>query len=274
MARIDGYDNFSGQSLPEQAASGDNEIAFNAVEDVDNDAARLCAALDPPDNRVETSAVISFQIIYMVGLLVLSFVLPYVPHLPMAVYSLIVYLHCVVWALSYILDAYLRKQHTLLSCYGFIDFYQKSKNLRRITLNLMSSGTIMMLIVSVLIADYCVDRLRCPPNIASYIYLQAIITLETIIIVPVLMYYLKLSCEFHRNKLQPEIEPQDFITSILQAQTSAEIGYRDNGPLEDIVEKQSDMIRYLKKYNTFLKRKVLRLSQELEIAREESLLNV
>lgn len=55
-----------GQSLPEQAASGDNEIAFNAVEDVDNDAARLCAALDPPDNRVETSAVISFQIIYMV----------------------------------------------------------------------------------------------------------------------------------------------------------------------------------------------------------------
>ncbi|OQR66654.1 transmembrane protein-like [Tropilaelaps mercedesae] len=194
---------------------------MNAVGAMDT--APLCATLDPPDNRVQTSAVIAFQIFVMMDLLVLSFVLPYVPDLPLPVYSLIVYLNCGVWALSYILDAYLRRQHTLLSCYGFIDFYQKTKNLRRTALNVMSA---------------------------------------------------ELNHEFHRNKILPDIEPQDFITSILQTQNSAEIGYRDNGPVEDIVEKQSDMIRYLKQYNTFLKRIVLRLNQDLETVREQHLINV
>lgn len=39
--------------------------------------------------------------------------------------------------------------------------------------------------------------------------------------------------------------------------------FRDGTYLEDIVEKQSDMIRYLKKYNAFLGRKILSLSIEV-----------
>jgi len=264
MVSLSGYDNFSG-NLSDQLLAPDGAPTCGPA---------LMVTLEPPSNKVQTSAVIVFQAFLMLDLAVIAYILPYLPPLGLQVFSIIVYMHCCIWGVSLVCDSYLRSKHTILNCQGFIDFYQRTKNLRRTSLNVMSAGTLMMLLISVLVSDYCPDRENCPPGFSSHIYLQLIITIETVLIIPVLVFYLKLNNEFHRMKVLPEIQPEDFITSILQTQSTTEIGHRDNGPVEDIVEKQSDMIRYLKTYNTYLTKKVLKLSEQLEQARTHNLTNV
>ncbi|XP_003748090.1 transmembrane protein 192 [Galendromus occidentalis] len=264
MVSLGDYDNFSGNISEQLLEANDDRAASETA---------LSANLDLPNNRVQTSAVIVFQVFMMIDLLVAAFLLPYFPDIPVPVFSLIVYLHCAVWALTFILDAYLRKQHALLSCYGFINFYQKTKTLRRTSLNIMSCGSILMLIISVVIADYCAQRSQCPPGLDSKVYLQMVIALETIILLPVYIYYLKLNHDFHSNKARPDIEPPNFITSIIQDQNGVEIGFRDNNAIEDTVEKQSDMIRYLTQYNTHLKQKLVRLSLEVQNSRRNDLVD-
>lgn len=44
--------------------------------------------------------------------------------------------------------------------------------------------------------------------------------------------------------------------------------YRDGGVLDQVLEKQADMIRYLKQHNEHLSRKIIALSEENEGLRQ------
>lgn len=51
---------FQGHLIPQPVCPGDDAAVINAVGAMDT--TPLCAALDPPDNRVQTSAVIGFKV--------------------------------------------------------------------------------------------------------------------------------------------------------------------------------------------------------------------
>ncbi|KAH7944906.1 hypothetical protein HPB49_001687 [Dermacentor silvarum] len=73
-----------------------------------------------------------------------------------------------------------------------------------------------------------------------------------------------MTLNFHKNKHKLDSLHDELLLSFMHSQSSAgDLGFRDDNYFEDVLEKQSDMIRYLKKYNAFLGRKILNLSVEL-----------
>uniref|UniRef100_A0A023GJT7 Transmembrane protein 192 n=1 Tax=Amblyomma triste TaxID=251400 RepID=A0A023GJT7_AMBTT len=228
-----------------------------------------CSApdLEPPFRIVATSGVIIFQALSLVVLVVLSFVLPSIVDSsgPGDAYSVLLYTHCCLWAAMMLIDCYLHRQHSILHCCGYISFYQLTKRLRRANVYIMSAGSTMFVLLAVLVDNYCHDRGACPGSPLKPIhYMQILLTLEALVAFPFLLKYLVMTVNFHKNKYRLDVQHDELLLSFMHSQSSVgDLGFRDDTYLEDIVEKQSDMIRYLKKYNAFLGRKILNLSVEL-----------
>lgn len=74
-----------------------------------------------------------------------------------------------------------------------------------------------MLIISVVIADYCPQRTQCPADLDIVVYLQIVIALETIILLPVYIYYLS------EYKLGISSIPRfSLVTSLITSLTTSE----------------------------------------------------
>ncbi|XP_064471838.1 transmembrane protein 192-like isoform X3 [Ornithodoros turicata] len=176
---------------------------------------------EPPFKSAATAAVIIFQLLCIVALLVAAGTLPYVTapdRSPDDAYSILQYCHVCIWAIMIITNQYLHREHNILNCSGYIRFYQKTKKMRKATMFIFSSA---------------------------------------------------MTLNFHRNKFKQDTQHDEVLLSFLHSQSSvADIGFRDGTVLEDIIEKQSDMIKYLKKYNAFLGKKILNLSIELSRLRQ------
>ncbi|KAH9368245.1 hypothetical protein HPB48_011565 [Haemaphysalis longicornis] len=103
------------------------------------------ADLEPPFRIVATSGAIIFEVLSLVGLVVLSLALPSVldggggGRSPGDAYSVLLYTHTALWGLMMLLDCYLRRQHSILYCTGYISFYQLTKRLRRATVYVVSA---------------------------------------------------------------------------------------------------------------------------------------
>lgn len=228
------------------------------------------ADLEPPFRIVATSGAIIFEVLSLVSLVVLSFALPTFldgsSRSPGDAYSVLLYSHTGLWAVMVLVDCYLRRQHSILHCTGYISFYQLTKSLRRATVYIVSAGSSMLVVLAVLVDNYCHDRTAaCPPSMLQPIhYVQILLALEALVALPFLLKYLVMTLNFHKNKHRPDVQHDELLLSFMHSQSSVgDLGFRDGTYLEDIVEKQSDMIRYLKKYNAFLGRKILSLSVEV-----------
>ncbi|XP_050034604.1 transmembrane protein 192 isoform X2 [Dermacentor andersoni] len=225
--------------------------------------------LEPPFRIVRSAAAIIFQGLSLVAVAGLSFVLPAVSsesnRSPTDAYSVILYAHTCLWASMTLIDSYLRHQHNILHCSGYIYYYQLTRRLRRANVYIVSAGSTMLLLLSVLVDNYCHDRGSCPGSPLKPVhYIQILLTLETVLALPFLLKYLVMTLNFHKNKYKPDSLHDELLLSFMHSQSSAgDLGFRDDNYFEDVLEKQSDMIRYLKKYNAFLGRKILNLSVEL-----------
>lgn len=225
--------------------------------------------LEPPFKSVATAGVIIFQILSLISLVVLSFILPHIfgddGRSPHDAYSILQYLHACLWAIMLLVDCYLRKQHNILTCNGYIHFYQVTKRLRRANIYIFSAGCAVLLVTAVVMDNYCLERKACSGlPLAAVNYLQILFVTEMLCAFPFLAKYLEMTINFHKNKCRPDIQQDELLLSYMQSQSfGGDLGFRDGSFLEDVVEKQADMIRYLKKYNAFLGRKILTLSVEL-----------
>ncbi|CAN7982456.1 unnamed protein product [Ixodes hexagonus] len=225
--------------------------------------------LEPPFKGVATAGVIIFQILSLLSLVALSFILPGIvgddgrgPH---DAYTILQYLHACLWAIMLLVDCYLRKQHNILTCNGYIHFYQVTKRLRRVNIYVFSAGCAVLSVTAVVMDNYCPERKACSgAPLTAVNYLQILFVIEAVAALPFLAKYLGMTINFHKNKCRPDIQHDELLLSYMQSQSlGGDLGFRDGSFLEDIVEKQADMIRYLKKYNAFLGRKILTLSVEL-----------
>ncbi|KAH7952238.1 hypothetical protein HPB52_020343 [Rhipicephalus sanguineus] len=191
--------------------------------------------LEPPFRIVTSSVAIAFQGLSLVAVAALSFLLPLLSsensRSPTDAYSVVLYAHVCLWAVMMLLDCYLRHQHNILHCSGYIYYYQLTRRLRRAN----------------------------PVH-----YIQILVALETLLALPFLVKYFVMTLNFHKNKHKMASLHDELLLSFMHSQSSVgDLGFRDDTYFEDVLEKQSDMIRYLKKYNAFLGRKILNLSVEL-----------
>ncbi|XP_014677895.1 PREDICTED: transmembrane protein 192-like [Priapulus caudatus] len=241
---------------------------------------------DSDDLRLDDTALMvvehrGFQPIYtpcatVLAILILAlletlvFTLPYLVDLPndstTSVYSIILYCHAATWLFMLLADAYLGQQHRVSRRNGYLEFYRRTKLIRRAPLVFCSAANVLLLVVVVFLADYCRLDDRCAGTLFTRTnYLQIIISLETVCVCACLFVYLVQTIKFNSEKACPDVQQEELLSHYMQSHVnSSEIGFRDDNQLDDVLEKQADMIRYLQQHNANLGKRIIKLQAQLQ----------
>lgn len=75
-----------------------------------------------------------------------------------------------------------------------------------------------------------------------------------------------LTIRFNRQRARPDAIHDDFLSTFVTPETAAnEIGFRDESYRENVLEKQADLIRYLRERHDYLSRLVLTMKRQLDL---------
>jgi hypothetical protein len=97
-------------------------------------------------------------------------------------------------------------------------------------------------------------------------WMMILIGLEMIISIPCLVYYIGQTCWFNYRKFPPDVIQETSSIANSPTATLTTVGFvRDGEDLDELLERQADMIRYLQQHNASLGRKIMELqSRTLE----------
>lgn len=177
-----------------------------------------------------------------------------------SVYLLLLYVRCAYWCFTYVIDMIVTRRHSELRRQGYHDFYRhKILNYKNAPLTIVSLWNMIIFFVQTLMQHsygsefpaHCQRSLYSPTT-----YMCLFCGAETIVLMFVHGTYIMNVWHFNRVTCLPDalrdIE-QPFIGSL---------GITvENSKVADLLEKQADLIYYLKEQNVNLNRKLLQLSQ-------------
>lgn len=178
-------------------------------------------------------------------------------------YYTLVYIRCVYWVLTYALDTMITNRHNVLRRQGYHDFYRYKiltyKNAPYAIVTLWNM--LLFLVQTILLENFDTDfNMQCQKSIHSPItYVCMFCGVETIVLMFVHGTYIMRVWHFNTISSLPDAlrdAEQPFLGSL---------GITiENGKIGDLLEKQADLIYYLKEQNLHLNRKVLQLSQRYQ----------
>lgn len=217
--------------------------------------------------------VIVLYIFLLTAFEVLSFVLHDVLHVLILggidePFALLTVLHVGVWLITFVYDRYLHFNHHLLRRYGYLKFFTKTKEIRRVPLGVFSLGNGALLLVVAFTASQ-------HKNIISLIRIfQIVASIEVFFSLITIIIYLVYVVNFNKEKKSPDVYHQDVVHGFNEDMyTSPEVGFKDTECLDEILEKQSEMIRYLQQHNTNLGKRIVELTQLLPYDQQQSVLH-
>ncbi|XP_030644154.1 transmembrane protein 192 [Chanos chanos] len=165
----------------------------------------------------------------------------------------------VVWFLFFIFERTVQYHHSAARQRGYLQFYRATRDLKRAPLLLNSIGNAAVLAV----LSFESPLEKKVKNLSVYLLLVVII-LELLVSVSVLIIYTVRVVKFNTERPSPDIsqEEQSHAYSNHGFLTHTETGFRDGSSLEEVVEKQADLIEYLKQHNTSLSKRILALTSQ------------
>ncbi|XP_057337987.1 transmembrane protein 192 [Microplitis mediator] len=184
-------------------------------------------------------------------------------------YFIFLYLHCAYWFVIMITDYIIKSRHHSLRICGYLDFYQSTYQHIRTPLFVSSLwNTIYLFLAAILhhthkinYEDYC----RSSEWFTPVNYILMLTTLELMIIVPVYINYIKRVRRFNRIQPPPDVTREEWLSSFTQDSFAGntEVGYHERGSnLLELLEKQADLIRYLRDHNVKLSHRMMLLASQ------------
>ncbi|XP_031825663.1 transmembrane protein 192 isoform X2 [Nomia melanderi] len=182
-------------------------------------------------------------------------------------YFIYLYLHCAYWLIIMMTDHFVKAKHHNLRIYGYLDFYQSTYQHIRTPLFIASLWIVCYLMLAVILhhthkmnyEQYC----RASEWFTPLNYIVFLTTLELLIIVPVYVNYIKRVLKFNKVRPPPDVTREEWLSSFTQDTYagSGEVGYHHTGSnLEELLEKQADLIRYLRDHNVKLSHRMMMLA--------------
>lgn len=174
-------------------------------------------------------------------------------------YFIMVYIRLAFWIITCIIDLMITRRHNELRRQGYHDFYRKNiltyKDMPLIIVTLWNM--LMFMVQTVLLQKYGHDfAVQCETSVQSpSTYVCIFCGIETILLTIVHGVYIMKVHYFNNMHYLPDALrdiDQPFIGSLGVTV--------ENGKVIDLLEKQADLIYYLKEQNSNLKRKLLQLS--------------
>ncbi|XP_069671714.1 transmembrane protein 192 isoform X2 [Periplaneta americana] len=165
-------------------------------------------------------------------------------------------------------DKHVKEKHHELRVNGYLEFYRQTHSHSRIPLCIVSLWNAVLLVLSTVFQHLYEDfRQQCtvsgfakPVN-----YLCIIIAVETVLLTCTIILYIRRVVQFNSSKPPPDVLREEWMISFIQdSYSGGEVGYRERGDhIHDLLEKQADLIRYLKDRNTKLSHKIMLLSTQI-----------
>lgn len=240
----------------------------NQIFDETDEASLVSSVLvsdeEPNFKTIPLTGVIVTEIICTIGLLVSAFLVPYYEKTDSC--FILSCTHAGYWCLLFITSGYRNYHHNHIQRCGYLEFYRKTQLLQKIPLLVPSLGNTFLVVCLAIFKKYCVDE-KCPTDsgLKCFNYLQILFGLEVVILLFCLIKYLVLVVNFNRSKPIPDVHKDELLVSYIQSYAPVnEVGFRDEDYMEEVLEKQADMIRYLKQHSNNLSRKIMKLSSQLE----------
>jgi len=179
-------------------------------------------------------------------------------------YFILLYIRCAYWALTYFLDLMITRRHRQIRRYGYHEFYRQNiLNYTNAPFNIVSLwNTIIFLIQTLMQQKYGVEfPLHCQRSIRSPItYVCMFCGLETILLIFVHGTYIIKVWQFNRTTRLPDAlrdTDRPFIGSLGIT--------TDDARVAELLEKQADLIYYLKELNYHLNKKLIQLSNQIKL---------
>lgn len=160
------------------------------------------------------------------------------------------------WLLYFLFERYIDHLHNKARNQGYFSIYNATKSLSLKPLLINSAGSAMMLLI--ISFELSVTHKVYMPLILAVLGLEMILSLLCLLI-----YTVRIS-RFNRSQLGPDINHEDRMQDGLRSRNiiNLETGFREDNRLEEIVEKQADLIEYLKLHNTQLSKRLLTLTSQ------------
>ncbi|XP_043971669.1 transmembrane protein 192 isoform X1 [Gambusia affinis] len=156
------------------------------------------------------------------------------------------------WVLMLLLTVWMHHQHSRARGRGYLSFYRQTQRLKQLPLVIHSTGNVLLLLLL---------ALRFPQTIHASVMLS-ILGVEVLVAVPCLLYYTVKVMQFNRQRAAPDVSQEEHSHTYSVTSLPTETGFRGLSGLEEVVEKQADLIEYLKQHNTLLSKRLLNLTAQ------------
>lgn len=179
-------------------------------------------------------------------------------------YFVILYIRCAYWLFTFVLDSVIGRRHQEVRQYGYHTFYNTTiLGYKNAPLNIVSLwNTTILLIQTLMQHSYGMEfPLHCQKSVTSPItYICMFCGLETILLTFVHGSYIMRVWRFNRSRYLPDAlrdSEQPFIGSLgITVQ---------NSKVAELLEKQADLIHYLRELNFNLNKKLMQLNDQMKL---------
>ncbi|XP_050305765.1 transmembrane protein 192 isoform X2 [Anthonomus grandis grandis] len=188
-------------------------------------------------------------------------------------YFIIIYLHVALWIITYIIHIVTKTIHFNIRLSGYLDFYKETETHSGLPLIIVSVWTVALLFVQTLMQHFYPDNFyeKCihGGTMSPKAYLCALITLEFCVITGVNINYINKVMQFNKQQAPPDVLKSEWTNAAeVDGVPHTEVGYREMGSkVYELLEKQADLIQYLKEHNARLNEKVMTLSNQISQGR-------
>ncbi|XP_040043302.1 transmembrane protein 192 [Gasterosteus aculeatus] len=166
--------------------------------------------------------------------------------------SVIVFGKVCLWVLVLLFTGCVQHHHSQARRRGYLRFYRQTQGLKHLTLTVHSAGNVILLVV---LAS------QLSPTLQTQM-LIGILGAELLFALPCLIYYTVQVMRFNRERAAPDVSQEEDSLSHSVGSLPRETGFREGSNLHEVVEKQADLIEYLKQHNTLLSKRLLNLSAQ------------
>lgn len=174
---------------------------------------------------------------------------------PLKVQTVIILGKVILWILHLLFERYIQYHHRKVRSRGYSLIYRSTRHLKTLALRIHSSGNTALLLL------LCVQHSFPEPSKLYLELILAVLALELICSLSCLVLYIVKIRGFNRAEPQPDILEEEKMYTYPRNPAS-ETGFRTVSSLEEIVEKQEDVIEYLKRHNALLSRRLLELATQ------------
>uniref|UniRef100_A0A8C2Z7B5 Transmembrane protein 192 n=1 Tax=Cyclopterus lumpus TaxID=8103 RepID=A0A8C2Z7B5_CYCLU len=174
--------------------------------------------------------------------------------------SVIVFGKVCLWVLVLLFTGCVQHHHGQARSRGYLRFYRQTQGLKHLPLTVHSAGT-----VAVTLKEECVSvfvYVFCAGNVLLLVILAVVLGFELLVALPCLLYYTVQVMRFNRERAAPDVSQEEHSLNHSVVSLPRETGFREGSSLQEVVEKQADLIEYLKQHNTLLSKRLLNLTAQ------------